>query len=333
MNEIVGKLTTPQPNHRALDDVLVLTVRKYFWASRECEVFPNRLYTRIFYGHSQNLVNSLFAALRGLVYFSIHRPRLILFGSAVRIVPWFTRFRKAGLLPGVKMIATNQYRFNDAQAQHLDRIIVHSHGEIIHHDATLRDKYEFIPLPADGRFDLCRPSPGDYIFAGGGAERDFRSLIEAVRGLDVQVKIVTVSPETLGYTGELPGNCHVHWRMPLQDFLELMAGSLFVVVPLEKGCLRSHGQTTVVQALRLGKAVVTTKNASVDDYVVDGREGILISPGNVIGYRQAIVELWESPKMRESLERHAQTKALDLTYEVFSRRLILLCQELLAMNL
>ena len=39
-----------------LDNVLVITVRKSFWASREAERFPNRIYTRILYGSRITLV-------------------------------------------------------------------------------------------------------------------------------------------------------------------------------------------------------------------------------------------------------------------------------------
>ena len=145
----------------------------------------------------------------------------------------------------------------------------------------------------------------------------------------MRLKIVTFSPKTLGYTGELPENCEVRWRMPLQEFLELISGSLFVVVPLQEKGL-GHGHTTIVQALRLGKAVVTTKDVGVDDYVTDGQEGILVSPGDVAGYRQTIIRLLTEPEVRVALEQHARAKAQDLTYEAFARRLVALGQDLLA---
>ncbi len=39
-----------------LDDVLVVTVRKSFWASSEAERWPRRLYARVYRGHSSELV-------------------------------------------------------------------------------------------------------------------------------------------------------------------------------------------------------------------------------------------------------------------------------------
>jgi glycosyltransferase involved in cell wall biosynthesis len=325
----LGVIVT-EPNYQVLNEILVLTVRKSFWASSECKVFPNRVYTTQFYGYSQNRVNSFFVALKGLVYVARHRPRLILFGSAHRIMPWFTKLKQAGWLRDVKLLATNQVYFNDAQAQYLDHIIVYSRCEIDRHDPTVRHKYVFMPLPVDGVFDdLAGVQSENYIFSGGGHYRDFKTLIEAISGLDIPLKIVTFSPKTLNYSGPLPDNCEVHWTMPLQKFLEMMAHSQFVVVPLQEGT-GTRGQTLIVQALSLGKAIITTRNASIDDYVTDGQEGVVVSAGDVEAYRQSILKLWQSPGLRRSFEQRVRIKAQDLTYEAFARRLVALCRQVLA---
>ena len=54
----------------SLHDILVISVRKNFWAAPECEVFPNRIYTlRLLkipgrLGSSRNPLNNLTAALQ-----------------------------------------------------------------------------------------------------------------------------------------------------------------------------------------------------------------------------------------------------------------------------
>lgn len=313
-----------------LNDTVVVTVRKSFWASRECGIFPNRIYTKIFFGYSQNLVNSLYVFLRGLLYCLVRRPRLVFFGSATRIVPWFARLKKWGLLREVKLIATGQLCLSDRLARYCDRIIIHWRSEMNGHDPALHEKYVFMPIPADGDFEQARSaSSKQYIFSGGGAGRDFTSLIEAVRGLNVELKIVTFSPEKLGYSGKLPENCSVYWRMPLESFLGLMGEALFVVVPLVKGQW-SHGHTTVAQALCLGKAVITTRDASVEDYIADGEEGLLVPPGDVAACRAAVMKLLEDHKLRGACEDKARIRAQDLTYARFAQRITALCEEVLS---
>jgi len=314
----------------SLDQVLVLTVRKSFWASPECEIFPNRLYTRIVIGYSQNILNSLLIALRALYYVYKEKPKLILFGSTPRIVPWFINLKRLGLLKGVKLIATNQVYFVDNQARYLEKIIIYSRSEVKLHRHSIRHKYEFIPLPADGEFGQVNlPYSNGYIFSGGGDKRDFSSLIEAIRGLNVNLKIVTYNRRYLGYDKELPNNCDIYWKMPLSQFLKMMARSQFVVIPLKETFV-PHGHTTIVQAMRLGKAVISTRNASVEDYIIDEENGFLVPAGDVEGYRRKILKLLQSKDLRYSMEQAAKVKAENYTYETFSKHLVSLCRQVLS---
>ena len=333
-NHFEDVLPTTQPNPAFLDDVLVLSVRKHFWASKECEIFPHRIYARSIFrgagrwGSSRNPLNVLSMAWLGYYYVLTRRPKLILFGAASRIAGWFAQLKRFGLLPAIKMIAPGALYLSDAQVNYFDKVFVFSRDEMSQRDSALQDKFEFLPLPADGDFESIQPAKGNYIFAGGGAGRDFATLIEAVKGLDVQLKIVTFSPKTLGYAGDLPENCEVHWRMPVQEFLSMMAGALFVVVPLKAG-LFPHGHTTVVQALRLGKAIIATQNATVDDYITDGCEGILVPAGDVEAYRAAILRLVNETQLRRSLEDHVVERIPQLTYQAFAHNLVKLCHQVL----
>jgi glycosyltransferase involved in cell wall biosynthesis len=138
----------------------------------------------------------------------------------------------------------------------------------------------------------------------------------------VPLHVVTFSPETLGL--EPPAEVTVEWRMPVPEFLARMAGSLLVVVALRDPA-SPHGQTTVVQALALGKAVVATRSPGVVDYVKDGREGLLVDAGDVPGYREAILRLAGDGELRARCEAAARERARDLTYTAFAERLRAIC--------
>jgi glycosyltransferase involved in cell wall biosynthesis len=238
--------------------------------------------------------------------------------------------KRLGLLPNVKLLATTQSYLQDSEVRCLDKVIIFSRREIGLRAADVQHKYHFIPLPADGDFDNLSPLNEErpYIFTGGGAGRDFTSLIDAIRGLNVLLKIVTFSSQSLNYTGQLPDNCQVFWKMPRQEFLQIMAGAKFVVVPLKKGEY-PHGHTTIVQALRMGKAVITNENASADDYVVHGRNGLLIPAGDSSAYRQAIETIWHDDALCQSYEQQARAEADSLTHATYADRLTELCQELI----
>ncbi len=321
-----------------LEQTIALSVHKNFWAASACEQFPNRIYTKTImpgpgrFGSNRNPINNLTIALEGYIYYLRHRPKLIIFGSANRIVPWFARLKKLGLLPNVKLLATTQSYWQDDEIRYLDKVIIYSRREIELRAKSIRSKYHFIPLPADGNYKTLPSAVNNkeksYIFAGGGAGRDFATLIDAVRDLDIQLKIVTFSPQSLNYDRELPSNCTVYWRMPPQEFLTIMAKSTFVIVPLKKGEY-PHGHTTIVQALRMGKTVITNRNSSADNYVINGHNGILIPAGDTNACKQAITTLWQDDTLRQSYEKQAQLEVDKLTYTAYAAQLTKLCQELI----
>lgn len=306
----------------AADDVLVVTVRKSFWASPEAEAFPRRIYTRVFYGHSTALLNSLVVFLRALAAIARRRPRVVLLGSVERTLPWFVCARRYGLLRGARLVVTNQLHLSDEQLAQVDLNLVYSQAWLERQREAVRARSAFVPLPADGDFAAAASvsSDGGYVFAGGGAGRDFTSLIEALRGSDVQLRIVTFSRATLGWNAELPSNVTVEWRMPVQSFLERIAAARLVVVPL-RDPESDFGQTTVVQALALGKAIVATRSPGVVDYVADADNGILVDAGDVAGYRDAILRLARDDELRAAYELRARERAGELTYAAFARRL------------
>lgn len=306
-----------------LDRVLVLTARKGFWASAEAERFPHRVETPVAFGHSTGLVNTLLLALRALPALVRLRPRVLVTGSAHRLVPVLLVLRRLRLLRA-RLVVTNQVFFGPRWGRHADCVIVYSRRE-----TEGRPTYRYVPIPADGDFDAVVPRDEEvpYAFTGGAALRDFRSVVEAVQGTGLRLVIVTDGPETLGIEGPLPDGCEVLWRMGLQEFLGWMAGALCVVVPLNPGDA-PHGHTTVAQALCLGRAVVTTAGASVDDYVRDGVEGRLVEAGDVTGYRAALLEVTGDPALRARFEDAARARAPEFSYPAFADELEAICREL-----
>jgi glycosyltransferase involved in cell wall biosynthesis len=304
-----------------LDRVLVLTFRKSFWASTEAERFPHRLYGRIVTGHSTNALNTALLGLRAVVAVLRRRPRLLLVGSAHRLVPFALVLRRLGLLRA-RLVVTNQVFFGPRWGRYADRVIVYSRAE-----AAGRPGYTYVPIPADGDFAaVAAAASGEpYVFAGGTTLRDFGSIVAALDGTGLRLVVVTDRPEVVA---PAPAVGEVRGRLPLQEFLSLMAGATMVVVPLHAG-EAPHGHTTVAQALCLGKAVVTTRGASVEDYVRDGVEGLLVDPGDVEGYREAIGRLAGDDAFRRACEAAARARSPEFSYAAFARTLEALCVEVM----
>ena len=196
----------------------------------------------------------------------------------------------------------------------LDKIFVYAQSQ---HDWSMDrlrlapEKLALIPFHADERFyrPLDRPVIAGQICSAGLEWRDYPTLIAAVREMpDLSVKLAAASPwskhkdETAGQT--LPANVEAR-RYEYAALRDLYAESLFVVVPLRETDFQA-GVTTILEAMAMGKAVIATRTTGQTDVIVDGENGLLVAPGDVAGWRQAMTRLRDDHALRERLGHNAR---------------------------
>ena len=139
--------------------------------------------------------------------------------------------------------------------------------------ASQVSRFAFIPWPAN-ILPEAQP-PGDYIFAAGRSVRDWRTFMDAVRDLDYKCVVVASKKDIAEL--EVPPNVTVFTDIPHDDYMELMRRSRLVVVPLVP-TVRSTGQAVVLEAMAMGKPVIATKTAGLEDYICNSETGILCEP-------------------------------------------------------
>ena len=157
-----------------------------------------------------------------------------------------------------------------------DMIITNASCEVQPYSQFLglpEERFAFIPWPAN---ILPEPQPpGDYIFAAGRSMRDWRTFMDAVRELDYKCVVVASKKDIAEL--EVPPNVTVFTDIPHDNYMELMRRSRLVVVPLVP-TVRSTGQAVVLEAMAMGKPVIATRTAGLEDYIRDGETGILCEP-------------------------------------------------------
>ncbi len=135
------------------------------------------------------------------------------------------------------------------------------------------------------------------ICAVGQELRDYPTLVEAVRGLDVDVTVAAASPwskRTDTSAGlDIPANVDVR-GFNLFDLRQLYADASFVAVPLQETDFQA-GITTILEAMSMGKAVVCTRTTGQTDAIVDGETGVYVPPADVERLRVAIQRLLDDP--------------------------------------
>jgi glycosyltransferase involved in cell wall biosynthesis len=75
-------------------------------------------------------------------------------------------------------------------------------------------------------------------------------------------------------------------------------------------------------AMALGVAAVVTRTSWTELYVADGHEALLVAPGDVGAFRDALVRLYEQPDLRARLVANARRRVAELCdLEAFTREM------------
>jgi glycosyltransferase involved in cell wall biosynthesis len=149
--------------------------------------------------------------------------------------------------------------------------------------------------PVDERFWRPRPLPVEPAACAVGWEaRDYATLLEAARGLDVRLEIAIGSSVQGGARADArqslasaPANVSVHRGLTPAEVRELYARSTVAIVPLID-VEYDAGVTAVTEAMAMARPVVVTRTRGQRDVVTDGREGVYVRARDAGGLREAI---------------------------------------------
>jgi glycosyltransferase involved in cell wall biosynthesis len=173
-------------------------------------------------------------------------------------------------------------------------------------------------------FEVPAPTCGDYVFSGGNSMRDYPTLLEAVRGLPVPVRVATSWQPPAALT--VPDNV-VLAPSTEPEFRALLAGARLVVFPLRLDGLRTSGQQSYLNAMALAKAVVVTDTVDAPFYIGQHRTGVLVPSGDAAALREAILHLLDSPAVAGALGEAARATAAALDQEYTWSNVLALARE------
>jgi glycosyltransferase involved in cell wall biosynthesis len=158
----------------------------------------------------------------------------------------------------------------------------------------------FTPFMVDAHFfnlQNVKTERKQMICAVGLERRDYPTLLEAVKDLDVQVVIAAASPwsrQTDSTTGQkIPPNVTVK-RFSQYELRQLYADSRMLVMPLYDVEFQA-GVTAILEAMAMQRAVVCSRTSGQTDVVIDGKTGLYVPPGDPQALRAAIKRLLDAP--------------------------------------
>ncbi len=181
----------------------------------------------------------------------------------------------------------------------VDRVICYSSHEVKYHHRFFRcknEKFVFIHLGIDTkRSDIQKAlnTPVEnYIFSPGTSNRDYATLFEAVKDLDIKVVVITKPFNIKGL--KIPENVEVYFDIYGEQYRQFLWKSKFVVVSLDDVEV-SSGQMVLLDCLLYGKALIITHACGTVDYIINGKDGLLVSAHNSKILRENILYLLEHP--------------------------------------
>jgi|GEM_PF-176843 len=226
----------------------------------------------------------------------------------VAIFSWISKPKKAHLLRMVHPA--------------IDRIILMSSAQAAFATKNLHipaSKIALLRWPVDQKF--WRPLGGtqEMICSAGREMRDYATLVDALRTLDIPCHIAAGGQlsvgkddswkEALGKDASLPPNVTAG-PMDFNDLRNLYNRSRFFVMPLLE-TETDNGTTSILEAMSMGKAVICSRVSGQRDVIQEGITGIFVPPGDAGALREAIQYLWSNPdiaaemgaRAREHIER------------------------------
>jgi glycosyltransferase involved in cell wall biosynthesis len=157
-----------------------------------------------------------------------------------------------------------------------------------------------------------QPAPRRMICSAGLEFRDYATLVDAVRDLDVEVVVAAASPWSKRTSevadGGVPANVTV-CKLSLFELRQLYADARFVVMPLHPVEFQA-GITTILEAMAMGKGIVCSRTAGQTDAIDDGVSGVYVPPADAVALRAAIEQLLDDEALATRLGEGARAWAV-----------------------
>jgi len=142
-------------------------------------------------------------------------------------------------------------------------------------------------------FSPCYKSEESSIIYAGrlSQEKGIATLLRAVKGLDVKVKIIGDGPIRDGLERIKPSNVIFSGYMNHEQLKKEVKASTGLIIPSE--CYENNPRA-VIEAFAIGKPVIGSRIGGIPELVKDGKTGYTFEPGDALDLRNKIEYLLEN---------------------------------------
>ena len=188
-------------------------------------------------------------------------------------------------------------------------------------------KIKYIPLLPEKNNHLLNRAEKKYdIISIGNTQRDYQTLVEAMRGLPYTCLIVTA--QTLR---SVPENVIVvNKNLQYSECLELYMQSEIIVIPIVEAAVKGvFGLTSLVDALYVGKPVIVTRTTGMGIPVKKNNFGLEVEAGSSDSMREAIIQLMSNQEQRKVIAECIQQTQKYCNMEVSAKEICKIFSEIM----
>lgn len=164
---------------------------------------------------------------------------------------------------------------------------------------------------------------GNYILAIGQEQRDYKTLINALEGTDIELIIVGSSPWS-NFNLEIAERPNVTLvsKIPYTELRELYWNARIVVIPLFENNYGA-GLNAMLESLAMAKPLIITKTSGIHNYISHGETGLFVKPDNPQELKDQILSLWENPQKQNQLSTNARQAVLEqMNIDIYVERIV-----------
>jgi glycosyltransferase involved in cell wall biosynthesis len=165
------------------------------------------------------------------------------------------------------------------------------------------ERVDVLPNPAPEREEAEPYDIGEHpVLAFAGRLTDQKNLDLALDALpDVRLVVAGDGPERERLAARAGANVTFAGPLPRRSALGLLAAADASVLTSDWENF-PHG---VVESLAMGTPVIATRTGGVAEIVRDGENGLLVAPGDLVGFRTAVERYLSDDALRERLRANA----------------------------
>jgi len=227
------------------------------------------------------------AGLRGLRLWPFTRPRLV-------VVACWLAMDAPKFSPGRLRAYRWMYRG-------VDRLVYFSPNQTEVYRDVLgipEERLSFVPFGIDHEYFTPQDvdEEGYVLAVGRDKGRDWATLFDAVRGTDLDLRVVCRPEDVAGH--DVPANVTVLGVVDRSTYRELTAKARAVVVAT-RPLAYPTGQSVTLESMAMGKACVVSDTPAMAPYLRDGIDAVLVPPHDPEALRAALHQVVDDPDLRK----------------------------------